>query len=197
MCSEQNTKSLESYYKKDPKATETAIKSFLKDSNPQKIVYGTRAINAYLPSWLDRETKDWDIFVDGTTKTAKEQAHLLEMKLDTRYGADFFSVEPAMHEGTFRVRSKVTGDVVADISMRDRVVSFKKIRGINYADLDYSEEQAERVLDTPEASYRHDKERDTLQRINVWRESQARRKKRKSDRAKSGNRSSLSGMRRF
>lgn len=170
---------LESYYRKDPKATETAIRAFLKDSSPRKIVYGTRAINAYLPDWLDRETKDWDIFVEGNAKDAKEQAHILEKMLDEKYGADYFAVEPAIHDGTFRVRSKVTGEVVADVSLRDREVSFHKIRGVNYADLDYAEESAERVLDTPEAAYRHSKDQDTLQRIGVHRDIEKRRKKRK------------------
>lgn len=166
---------LENYYRKEPEAAEQAIRSFLKETRkPRKIVHGTQALNASLPAWLDRETEDWDIFVD---EDAKELAEKLEKRLDKRYGADFFSVEPALHEGTFRIRSKVTGSVVADISLRDREVEFKPIRGVNYATLEYLEDDAERILDTPEASFKHRQAKDTLQRISVLRKSRGKRRK--------------------
>jgi hypothetical protein len=156
---------LEGYYRKEPKATEKAILAFLRDSrNPHMIVYGVRAINAHLPAWLDKETGDWDIYTKADPKLL---AGKLEGKLDKRYGGDFFRVEPAVHAGTFRVRSKVTGSVVADVSLKDRTVGFVRMAGINYASLKWLEEDAKRVLANPDAKFRHAKDRDTLQRIHV------------------------------
>lgn len=158
-------KELEKYYRKEPRATEDAILSFLRDSrNHKMIVFGGKAVNAYLPAWLDKETKDWDILTPGSSKKAASD---LEARLNKHYGGEYFSIEPAIHEGTFRIRSKVTGVVVADISMKDRQIDFKKRQGVNYATLDFLEEEAENVLSDPEKSFRHNKDRDTLQRIKV------------------------------
>jgi len=157
---------LESYYKKEPEATEKAIRAFLRDSsNPHMVVYGAKALNAHLPDWLDKETRDWDIFTAGS---AREVADKLEHKLDKRYGGDFFSVEPALHPGTFRIRSRVTGAVVADVSLKDREIEFGSVEGINYVTLDWLEKEAERLLDDPETAFRRSKDRDTLQRIKVF-----------------------------
>lgn len=158
---------LEGYYRKEPETTERAILAFLRDSrDAQKIVYGTKAINAHFPAWLDRETSDWDIF---TTADAKKQAGALEKKLDKQYGGDFFSVEPAIHPGTFRVRSYVTGNVVADVSLKDKTVTFQEMEGINYASMDWLEEQAKNMVTNPETEFRRAKDRDTLQRIRIFR----------------------------
>lgn len=167
-------KELEGYYRKEPKATERAIMSFLRDSrNPQMIVYGAKAVNAHLPDWLDKETGDWDIF---SPADPKELAGKLEEKLDKRYGGNFFRVEPAIHPGTFRVKSNVTGQVVADVSLKDRTVSFTRIAGINYASLDWLEKEAKETLADPDDKFRWHKDRDTLQRIEVFK--RTRRKKR-------------------
>jgi len=168
---------LESYYKREPEATEKAILAFLRDSrNPHMVVYGAKALNAHLPDWLDKETKDWDIFTAGS---AEEMAGQLERKLDKRYGGDFFSVEPALHPGTFRIRSKVTGAIAADVSLKDKEVEFKRIEGINYATLDWLENEATRLVNDPETAFRRSKDRDTLQRIRVFR-GHKRRKRTKS-----------------
>jgi hypothetical protein len=52
---------------------------------------------------LDKDTKDWDIV--ASTTDSKTLAEKLERMLDKHYGGDFFGVEPAIHEGTFRIRS--------------------------------------------------------------------------------------------
>ena len=156
---------LEGYYHKEPKATEKAIMAFLRDSrNPHMIVYGTKAVNAHLPAWLDKETGDWDIY---SKADPKELVSKLEKKLDKRYGGDFFRVDPAIHVGTFRVRSKVTGNVVADVSLKDKTVDFVRIAGINYASLKWLEEDAKRLLTNPDAEFRRHKDTDVLQRIQV------------------------------
>jgi len=187
---------LESYYKREPEATEKAIRDFLHDSrNSHMVVYGAKALNAQLPDWLDKETRDWDIFTAGN---AKEIADKLEHKLDKRYGGDFFSVEPAIHPGTFRIRSKVTGAIVADVSLKDREIEFSRIEGINYVTLDWLEKEAERLLADPETAFRRSKDRDTLQRIGVFKRHRRRSKgKNRGDRYIDGSKvdTSMQGLR--
>jgi len=174
-------KQLESYYRKSPKSTEGAIQRFLQDNqrDPKLVVYGSRAVNAYLPTWLDKETEDWDVFTD---EDAEGVATKLEKLLDKRYGGDFFIVEPAVHTGTFRVKSKVTGGVVADITLADKMVLSRRLHGVNYVPLEHLEEEAKRVLADPAAAYRHRKDRDTLQRIAVSRVAKERRAERRKAR---------------
>jgi len=163
---------LEGYYRKEPKATERAILAFLRDSrNPQMIVYGAKAVNAYLPAWLDKETGDWDIF---SLADPRELAGKLEERLDEHYGGDFFRVDPAIHPGTFRIKSNVTGHVVADVSLKDRTVSFRRIAGINYASLDWLEKEAKRLIANPDTRFRRAKDKDTLQRIQVHKKARRR-----------------------
>jgi hypothetical protein len=170
-------KELESYYRKEPETTKKAILAFLRDSqNPEMIVFGSQALNAHLPPWLDKETKDWDVVASTSSKEGSEKlAHQLESKLDKRYGGDFFGVEPAIHEGTFRIRSKVTGTVVADVSLKDREIKFKRIQGINYASLEWLEWEAERLIASPDAEFRRAKDKDNLQRIKVYKRLKKRR----------------------
>jgi len=163
---------LEGYYRKEPKATERAILAFLRDSrNPQMVVYGAKAVNAYLPAWLDKETGDWDIF---SAVDPRELAGKLEKKLDRHYGGNFFRVDPAIHPSTFRIKSNVTGRVVADVSLKDRTVTFQRIAGINYASLDWLEKEAKRLIADPDAKFRRAKDKDTLQRIQVHKKARRR-----------------------
>lgn len=165
----------EAYYRAGGGKADRAIREFIKEC--KLIVHGGQAINAYLPEWLERETKDWDMFAK---KDAEKYALELEAKLDKRYGGDYFAVEPAMHEGTYRVRNKVTGDVVADITLQDKKVDFKNVRGINYATLEYHEDKIKETLENPEAQFRRRKDVETLQRIKIHKKNKARRKPRRS-----------------
>jgi hypothetical protein len=58
--------------------------------------------------------------------------------------------------------------VVADVSLKDREIDFKRIKGVNYASLDWLEGEAERLIADPEAEFRRAKDKDTLQRIKVF-----------------------------
>lgn len=150
------------YYRQGIEPANKVIEKLLRDSS--MIVHGGKAINAYLPKWLDRATEDWDVF----SEDAEDKAQTLEMLLDERYGGDYFKVEPALHMGTYRVKSKVTGRVIADITFPERKIKFHKIKGINYASLEYHERKIERVLADPEIAFRHSKDRDALQRIRIY-----------------------------
>ena len=173
------TNVLEGYYRKEPVATEKAILSFLRDSrNPQMIVYGAKAVNAHLPDWLDKETGDWDIYSETDPK---KLAGKLEAKLDEHYGGNFFRIEPAIHPGTFRIKSNVTGRVVADVSLKDKTVTFKRIAGINYASLNWLEKDAIRMVNDPDTKFRRSKDIDTLQRIQVFKKTKRKRRRATSD----------------
>lgn len=175
---------LEHYYRKESDTTENAILSFLHESrNQQMIVFGAKAVNAHLPEWLEKETKDWDILAP---KNAKGEAEELASKLNERYGGDYFSVEPAIHEGTFRVRSRVTGTVVADISIKNRDIDFTRRKGVNYATQDFLEEEATNNLSDPAKEFRHNKERDTLQRIAIAKTIKKRQKSQRRRREQDG-----------
>ena len=115
---------------------------------------------------------DWDIF---SLADPKELAKKLEAKLDKHYGGNFFRVEPAIHPSTFRVKSNVTGNVVADMSFKDRTVTFKRIKGINYASLGWLEKEAKETLSDPDDKFRWHKDRDTLQRIRVFKKAKRKR----------------------
>lgn len=170
LLTKDDIRKAELYYRKGNDPANRAIRKFLRDTD--MIVHGGQAINAYLPDWLERETKDWDIF---TPENAEERAAVLEKKLDHHYGGDFFGVETAKHPGTFRVRNKITGEVIADITILDRKVDAENIRGINYATLEYHEEHIRNTIDDPAVAFRRKKDLDTLQRITIYKEGKKRR----------------------
>lgn len=150
------------YYKK-----QNAYNKIIKqDAREDKdVVYGTQALNAQIPSYLRRQTKDWDIFTRGAKKEAKE----LETKLDSYYGGDYFYVKPAQHEGTYKVESYVTGNEVADYTDKPKGIKSVKKNNIKYVPLSWIENSAKTTLKDKASVYRHEKDRDTLQRIKAAR----------------------------
>ncbi len=132
--------------------------------NSGLIVYGAQAINAHLPEWLDKATEDWDIFSMTPEKTAKK----LEKLLDKQYGGDFFKVEPAKHKGTLRIKNIITQRVVADITLPERTIDYKTIDNVNYATLEFQVESIKQVLANPAFWYRHARDTEALQRIQIY-----------------------------
>lgn len=158
-------KEAEKYYKKDKqgKLSDKVIVKEIKDTDA--IVYGARSVNAILPSYLRKHTDDWDIYVDDEPK---EVAQKMEKALDKRYGGNFFKVEPAKHENTYKIRSKVTNRGIADITLKENPVDKRTIGGINYAVLDYQVDRIKKTLSNEENQFRHKKDRETLQRIKIY-----------------------------
>jgi hypothetical protein len=138
------------------------------------IVYGARALNAHLPSYLDKHTEDWDVY----SKTPKKTAKRVERKLDKAYGGDYYYTEPAMHPGTHKVKSKITRTGVADYTkMPASKIPTKTIGGIKYITLAHSKKMINRALRNPEAKFRRDKDLEAKQRIAVHEETPKRRKR--------------------
>ena len=157
----------EHYYLTGTKPQNEEIKKFIRER--KGIVHGARATNAQLPAHLDKHTDDWDMFVSSDALAA---ANKLESMLDARYEGNYFEVKPALHPGTYKVMSRVTGKEVADITVPDKFIEYETIEGIRFATLDYHVRQIIRTLDDPESKYRHIKDKETLQRIRIHQKAQ-------------------------
>ena len=152
----------EHYYLTGTKPQDEEIKKFVKER--KGIVHGARATNAQLPTYLDKHTDDWDMFVSSDALAA---ANKLESMLDARYGGNYFEVKPALHPRTYRVMSRVTNKEVVDITVPDRSIEYETIDGIRFATLDYHVKQIKRTLEDPGARFRHARDKETLQRIRI------------------------------
>jgi len=155
----------ESYYRnKYIGMTQSTIKSTLM-TDKDCVVYGARAINAQLPQHLQKQTNDWDIY----DREARSLAYRIEKTLDNRYGGNYFEVKLAKHKGTFRVISRISGEVVADVTVNTTVVPYRVIGGIKYATLDFHVKRIKVILKDRNLKYRHAKDSEALQRINISR----------------------------
>lgn len=157
-----NKKKIE-FYKKQ-KSTDTTIRKNIKREG--HILFGAQAVNAHLPAFLDGPTEDYDVL----TKNPRKSARKLERNLDNNFNADVFETKPARSPGTFRVFSKVTGRAVADFSPLKKQRATKKIRGIKTLTLREIKINRRASLNNPESRFRHQKDRETLQRIRIHQE---------------------------
>lgn len=151
------------YYLSSPELTDAVIKKFLTD-NEKATLHGGKAINAFLPTHLDRLTEDWDVIVSDNPKAVAEQ---LEGQLDARYEGNFFKVLPSRHKGTYRIISIVTQRPIADISVAEGPIPSEMLDGINVATLDHHVSRIKETLADPNKKFRWRKDRETLQRINI------------------------------
>lgn len=133
-------------------------------TDSHEIIYGARAMNKQLPSHLDKPTMDYDIF----SPTPKKDAMQTEKALDKEFGGDYFFVEPAKHKGTWKVKSHINKEGYADYTKPEGYVPYRKIGGKKYVKLAYVKAHIMKTLKDPEAKYRHDKDRDALNRIKVY-----------------------------
>jgi len=138
--------------------------TILSTVDDREIIYGAQALNIRFPSWLDRPTQDYDIY---STKPKKD-AHQAERALDRRFGGDFFFVEKALYPHTWRVKSHVNRETYADYTKRKKKIPHDKIRGKKYVKLSHVKKDIKKTLKDPEAAYRHDKDKDALNRIRIY-----------------------------
>ena len=136
----------------------------VKKTDEHETHYGARALNARFPSFLDRHTRDFDIFSSNPCGDARET----EKALDKLFGGDFFGVRQAEHEGTFKVFAHATGETYADYTKTPEKLPREKIRGIYYPTIPHIEKTLKTTLADPEASYRHTKDQDSLNRIQIY-----------------------------
>lgn len=140
----------------------------------KEVIYGGQAMNEQLPIFFRRKTNDYDIY----SKTPRKRARELDRKLDNR--ENNFYTKPALHPGTWRVmhvgfdgKPKTRDDIgIADYSKPTREIKTVKIGGIRYAHLSERKRDAIRSLQEQQYSFRHDKDRGDLKRINDYRKLQ-------------------------
>jgi len=154
-------KEAEDYYKRKGELEKVVT---LKLINSDEVVYGARAVNKQLPSYLRRHTEDWDI---ATPDDPQQVAREIEQSLDKRYGGNFFKIEPAQHKGTYKVISNITGSGVVDVTVMENKIDHRRIGKINYATLDYQLSRIKASLSDSKAKFRHKKDVDTRQRIKI------------------------------
>ena len=148
------------YYQNKELAKQLILQDATEDGH---IIHGAQASNAQLPPHLRKHTEDFDIF----TKKSKKEAEQMEKKLDKAYGGDYFRVKQAEHKGTYKVKSNVTNRTVVDYSSQGKKPSFKKILGTKYATLSATKRKIGKTLRDEASAFRHDKDRETLQRIKL------------------------------
>ena len=136
----------------------------LNRTGSNEIIYGQRALNIQLPNRLRVYTEDYDIYAMNPKKEARE----VEKALDKHFGGNYFKVQPAKHEGTFKVISKVDGKNYADYTKMERKIPpYTIINGRKYVTLDFIRKDRLKILRNPKAKYRHFKDRDALNRIKL------------------------------
>jgi len=144
------------------------IKGFLKKT--KSIVYGARSINAQ-SGLMTRQTNDWDAYSNTPEKTANQ----LQRELDKLVKGDYFYHKPAIHKGTWKV--KTIGDDliqgtpddedIADFSKPDKNVRIKVIDGLRYRDLREEIKAKQKAIADPEFKFRHAKDKADLDRIKA------------------------------
>jgi len=136
----------------------------LQDASEDKhIIHGARAINAQVSVPLRKHTEDYDIY----TKKAKKEALEMEKKLDKKFGGDYFRTEQAKHKNTWKVKSNVTNKTVVDYTGQGKKPTSKNILGNRYATLKAIKSKIHKTLRDEAQEFRHDKDRETLQRIKL------------------------------
>ena len=149
------------HYHKNRRKIPNIIKSRIDN---HEIVYGARALNKRFPSYLDKYTEDYDIYTPHPKRDARET----ERALDRKFGGDFFRIEPATHPNTYRVKSHTDGSVVADYTKPEEKIPYDTIGGIKYVKLGFVKKHIYKTLQDPKASYRHNRDRDALNRIKLY-----------------------------
>lgn len=156
-------KRLLGYYRNRGRIVPIILQDLRTDKDLQ-VVYGARAINAYLPKFLRGQTRDYDIYA----KNPRSEARELERKLDKRFGGNYFVVERAKHKGTYRVVSRVEGEVVADYTKPESRLQYRRLGGVRYVQPTMIKQGLRRTLRDPESEYRHAKDKERLQRLLLW-----------------------------
>ena len=135
----------------------------LRTIKEEEIIHGEQAVAIRLPQYLQRPTRDYDVF----SETPKQDADEAEEELDESFGGDFFEVVQAEHPGTFKVKSKIDGRTYADFSEKEGKVPSEEIQGKNYVTIQFIKKRLRALLRDKEKEFRHAKDRDTLNRIAV------------------------------
>ena len=125
-----------------------------------QVVHGARALNSQLPTYLRKETSDYDILTKKPKKVAQNVAEQLRKQTSKPV-----SVEKAVHKGTYKV--KVGDDYVADYTQIKRKPKVKKIVGVNYYSIKGIKQNIQKRLKDNSKEFRKEKDSDSLRRIKL------------------------------
>lgn len=137
------------------------------------IIYGAQSIKKQIPLF-SRRTEDYDIFVNNPKKVA----YSTEKKVESLYPGDQFFVKPAMHPGTYKLKNKgadgkpnTEDDIsVADFTKMPRPrPKFKVFNGVRYRSIAQEIAAKKKILRDKEFAFRHKKDREDLNRLNLGR----------------------------
>ncbi len=128
-------------------------------SKKGQIVYGQRAINQQIPTYLKRKTQDYDIYSSKPENAAKE----LAMKLNKQNGN--YEAIKAKYKRTWKVKNIKTGEAIADYTQPSRYPKIKIILGVKYAHTDSAKRKIKKILRDEGSKYRWKKDKEMLERI--------------------------------
>lgn len=152
-----------SFYRNKRKIREVIINHVKKRKH---IIFGARSLNARFPNFLDKPTVDYDILIEKGNP--KKVATRIEKKLDKKFKGNFFIVEKAKHPGTYKVKRVLGKEGVIDVSKSKRKVPTDKIKGVRYSKLSFEKDKIKQSLADPQSKFRHDKDRERLERIRIF-----------------------------
>lgn len=133
-------------------------------TDKHETVYGARALNVRFPTFLDRHTRDFDIFSSTPRKDAVET----EKALDKEFGGDFFYVKKGEYPSTYKVKAHATDETYADYTKTPKDLERERIRNLFFPTIPHIEKSLKRTLADPEAEHRHKKDQDSLNRIQIF-----------------------------
>jgi len=132
----------------------------------KEVIYGERALEVRLPHFLKRHTQDYDVYSHTPEKDAIEA----EQMLDKEFGGDYFYVTPALHEGTFKVKSRINEETYADFTKPEEKIPYDVIQGKNYIQIKKIVENFRKNIKDKEKEFRHGQDRDALNRIKIYKD---------------------------
>ncbi len=134
----------------------------------KSILYGARSIQRQ--SDVARDTQDYDVLSKNPKKSAKQ----LQKRLDKMMGFNYFYDKPAMHKGTFKVKT-IGVDMIKDTKDDQDVADFTKMpipkpafyqdKNLKIRALKEEMKAKQNSLSDPLMEFRHKKDQDDLNRI--------------------------------
>lgn len=127
-------------------------------------IHGSRALNQQVRSpHLRTRTRDYDVYSNHPRRSARQT----ERYLDKQFGHNAFEVKRGKNPGTYKVKSRATGETYADYTRAQKKVPFRVIDGKRYATLAYHQKHAQQTLRSGTATHRKQKDIDMINRIKL------------------------------
>lgn len=156
---------------------EEKTKEYLRESKFTLVLYGSRAFNYYLPSFLKLEAKDFDLFLDLDDSYTDEQK-IIDLQsfidvfisyLSTVFPGRLITYRNSMHNAPWSKSILYCGRPIIDVTVKksDVLISPEVDEELNmsHVSLRWLVNDSLNIISKESASYRHEKEKHRLQRI--------------------------------